>query len=64
VAVAAAEKHGAVRDDRARQVDVERIGDRLVLRLHSPMLYGSTWREAPIVATDRQFGVGSIFCRR
>jgi outer membrane protein assembly factor BamB len=30
-------------------------------RFNAPLLYGSTWREAPIVATERQFGVGSIF---
>ncbi len=30
-------------------------------KFNAPLLYWSNWREAPIVATDRQFGVGSIF---
>jgi outer membrane protein assembly factor BamB len=30
-------------------------------KFNAPMLFWSSWREAPIVATDRQFGVGSIF---
>jgi outer membrane protein assembly factor BamB len=30
-------------------------------KFNTPLLYPSSWREAPIVATDRQFGVGSIF---
>ena len=25
------------------------------------MLYYSSWREAPIVSTDRQFSIGAIF---
>ena len=28
---------------------------------NDPLLYYSIWREAPIVATDRQFGIGAIF---
>jgi eukaryotic-like serine/threonine-protein kinase len=28
---------------------------------NSPLLYHSSWREAPIVATDRQFSVGAVF---
>ena len=28
---------------------------------NNPMLFGSFWREAPVVATDRQFGIGAIF---
>ncbi len=30
-------------------------------KFNTPLLYPSSWREAPIVATDRQFSVGSIF---
>jgi eukaryotic-like serine/threonine-protein kinase len=30
-------------------------------RFNAPFLYRSNWREGPAVATDRQFGVGSIF---
>jgi len=30
-------------------------------KFNVPLLFRSSWREAPIVATDRQFGVGSIF---
>jgi outer membrane protein assembly factor BamB len=30
-------------------------------RFNAPLLYPSSWREAPIVATARQFSVGSIF---
>jgi outer membrane protein assembly factor BamB len=30
-------------------------------RFNEPLLYHSIWREAPIVATDRQFGIGAIF---
>lgn len=30
-------------------------------RFNGPLLYGSTWREAPLLATARQFSVGSIF---
>lgn len=30
-------------------------------RFNAPMLFWSTWREAPLVATERQFDVGSIF---
>jgi outer membrane protein assembly factor BamB len=30
-------------------------------RLNSALLYRSPWREAPLVAADRQFGVGAIF---
>ena len=28
---------------------------------NDPLLYHSIWREAPLVATDRQFGIGAIF---
>jgi outer membrane protein assembly factor BamB len=28
---------------------------------NEPLLYHSNWREAPLVATDRQFGIGAIF---
>lgn len=28
---------------------------------NAPLLYGSAWREAPLVATERQFSVGSFF---
>lgn len=30
-------------------------------RFNGPLLYGSPWREAPVLASARQFGVGSIF---
>lgn len=30
-------------------------------KFNDPMLYHSSWREAPMVATDRQFSVGAIF---
>jgi outer membrane protein assembly factor BamB len=30
-------------------------------KFNSPMLYHSSWREAPTVATDRQFSIGAIF---
>ena len=30
-------------------------------KFNAPMLYYSNWREAPTVATDRQFGIGAIF---
>lgn len=30
-------------------------------KFNNPMLYHSNWREAPVVATDRQFGIGAIF---
>jgi outer membrane protein assembly factor BamB len=30
-------------------------------RFNSAMIFRSNWREAPIVAVDRQFGVGAIF---
>ncbi|HKE38380.1 MAG TPA: PQQ-binding-like beta-propeller repeat protein, partial [Casimicrobiaceae bacterium] len=30
-------------------------------KFNIPLLFRSNWREAPIVATDRQFRVGSIF---
>ncbi|HVN33616.1 MAG TPA: PQQ-binding-like beta-propeller repeat protein [Casimicrobiaceae bacterium] len=30
-------------------------------RFNTPMLFRSTWREAPIVAADRQFAIGAIF---
>lgn len=30
-------------------------------RLNEPLLYHSNWREAPIVAADRQFAIGAIF---
>ena len=30
-------------------------------RFNSPLLYASSWREAPIVAAARQASVGSIF---
>jgi eukaryotic-like serine/threonine-protein kinase len=33
-------------------------GDR---KFNAPLLFSSSWREAPLVATDRQFSVGSIF---
>ena len=28
---------------------------------NTPLLYGASWREAPLAATERQFSVGSIF---
>ncbi len=28
---------------------------------NDPLLYHSAWRDAPLVATDRQFGIGAIF---
>ncbi len=30
-------------------------------KFNAPMLYYSNWREAPTVATERQFGIGAIF---
>ena len=30
-------------------------------KFNEPMLYHSSWREAPIVATEHQFGIGAIF---
>jgi outer membrane protein assembly factor BamB len=30
-------------------------------RFNTPMLYASSWREAPIVSTMRQFGIGAVF---
>ena len=30
-------------------------------RFNAPLIFTSTWREAPIVATVQQFGVGSVF---
>lgn len=30
-------------------------------RFNNALLYRSAWREAPIVATEREFGIGSIF---
>ena len=30
-------------------------------RFNTPLVFWSTWREAPIVATDAQFGIGAIF---
>ena len=30
-------------------------------KFNTPLLFPSSWREAPIVATDRQFGIGAIF---
>jgi eukaryotic-like serine/threonine-protein kinase len=30
-------------------------------KFNGPMLYYSNWREAPMVATDHQFGIGAIF---
>jgi outer membrane protein assembly factor BamB len=30
-------------------------------KFNNPLLYYSSWREAPTVATERQFAIGSIF---
>jgi outer membrane protein assembly factor BamB len=30
-------------------------------KFNGPMLYHSSWREAPVVATERQFNIGAIF---
>lgn len=30
-------------------------------KFNEPMLFHSSWREAPVVATDRQFNIGAIF---
>jgi outer membrane protein assembly factor BamB len=30
-------------------------------KFNSPMLYYSSWREAPTVSTERQFNIGAIF---
>jgi outer membrane protein assembly factor BamB len=30
-------------------------------KFNVPLLFSSSWREAPIVATTKEFGVGSIF---
>jgi len=30
-------------------------------KFNAPMLYYSNWREAPVVATERQFNIGAIF---
>jgi outer membrane protein assembly factor BamB len=30
-------------------------------KFNSPFLFRSSWREAPVVATERQFGIGAIF---
>jgi outer membrane protein assembly factor BamB len=47
------------------QTDASKRNDGWVLtadrRFNSPLLYPSSWREAPIVATDRQFGIGAVF---
>jgi outer membrane protein assembly factor BamB len=47
------------------ETDASRRNDGWALtadrRFNAPMLYPSGWREAPILATERQFSVGSIF---
>ncbi len=47
------------------QTEASKRNDGWVLtaerRFNTPMLFWSSWREAPIVATVRQFGVGSVF---
>jgi outer membrane protein assembly factor BamB len=47
------------------QTDASRANAGWVLtserRFNTPLLYASSWREAPLVAADRQFSVGSIF---
>ncbi|HTS23712.1 MAG TPA: PQQ-binding-like beta-propeller repeat protein [Casimicrobiaceae bacterium] len=47
------------------QTEASKRNDGWVLtaerRFNAAMLFWSTWREAPIVAADRQFQVGSIF---
>ena len=30
-------------------------------KLNQPLLFYSNWREVPLVATDREFGIGAIF---
>jgi hypothetical protein len=30
-------------------------------KFNNPMLYYSNWREAPVAATDRQFGTSAMF---
>jgi outer membrane protein assembly factor BamB len=44
----------ASREDRGWVLTADR-------KFNGPLLFYSSWREAPIVATDRQFSVGSIF---
>ena len=47
------------------QTEASKRNDGWVLtadrKFNAPMLFPSNWREAPIVATIQQFGVGSIF---
>jgi outer membrane protein assembly factor BamB len=47
------------------QTEASRRNDGWVLtadrQFNAPLLFWSSWREAPIVATVQQFGVGSIF---
>jgi outer membrane protein assembly factor BamB len=47
------------------QTEASRRNDGWVLtadrRFNSAMIFRSTWREAPIVATAQQFAVGSVF---
>ena len=47
------------------QTEASKRNDGWVLtadrQFNCPLLFWSSWREAPIVATVRQFGVGSIF---
>ena len=39
----------------------QRLGPDQDRRFNGPLLYYSSWREAPIVAADRQFAIGAIF---
>jgi outer membrane protein assembly factor BamB len=47
------------------ETDASKRNDGWILtsdrRFNAPLLYTSAWREAPIVAVERQFSVGSIF---
>ena len=47
------------------ETDTSRRNEGWVLtaerKFNAPFLYRSSWREAPVVATERQFGIGAIF---
>jgi len=47
------------------QTEASRRNDGWILTaertFNTPLVFSSSWREAPIVATDRQFGIGAVF---